>query len=76
VSWTKVEQRDLDKTYNPKSRAGLKSLTPAFAWDAFLKGVDLSAVTRVIASEESALPKIAANRPRRWTGSPAISEFS
>lgn len=60
VSWTKVEQRDLDKTYNPKSRAGLKSLTPAFAWDAFLKGADLNAVTRVIASEESAFPKIAA----------------
>ena len=60
ASWTKVEQRDLDKIYNPKSRTELKSLTPTFSWDAFLKGANLSAVTRLITSEESAFPKIAA----------------
>jgi putative endopeptidase len=60
VSWTKVEQRNLDKVYNPKSRAGLKALAPAFAWDVFLKGADLAAVNRVIASEVTAIPKIAA----------------
>jgi putative endopeptidase len=60
VSWTKVEQRDLDKIYNPKSRAELKALAPAFPWDAYLKGADLGAVKRVIASEVTAIPKIAA----------------
>jgi putative endopeptidase len=60
VSWTKVEQRDLDKIYNPKSRAELKALAPAFPWDVYLKGADLGAVNRVIASEVTAIPKIAA----------------
>jgi putative endopeptidase len=60
VSWTKVEQRDLDKIYNPKSRADLKALAPAFPWDVYLKGADLGAVNRVIASEVTAIPKIAA----------------
>jgi putative endopeptidase len=59
VSWTKVEQRDLDKTYNPKSRAELKALAPTFPWDAYLSGTGLSAVNRVIVAEESAFPKIA-----------------
>jgi putative endopeptidase len=60
VSWTKVEQRDLDKTYNPKSRAELRALAPGFPWDVYLKSADLGAVNRVIASEVDALPKIAA----------------
>lgn len=60
VSWTRVEQRNLDKIYNPKSRAGLKALAPSFPWDALLKGADLAAVDRVIASEVTAIPKIAA----------------
>jgi putative endopeptidase len=60
VSWTKVEQRDLDKIYNPKTRAELKALAPAFPWDVYLKGAQLGAVNRVIAVEVTAIPKIAA----------------
>jgi putative endopeptidase len=59
VSWPKVEQRDLDKIYNPKSRTELKSLAPTFPWDAFFKGAGLAAINRVVVSEESAFPKIA-----------------
>ncbi len=59
VSWTKVEQRDLDKIYHPKSRTELRTLAPTFPWDAYLKGAGLAAVDRVIVSEESAFPKIA-----------------
>ncbi len=59
VSWTKVEQRDLDKIYNPKSRTELKVLAPTFPWNAYLKGAGLAAIDRVIVSEESAFPKIA-----------------
>ena len=36
--WTKVESRDDEKTYNKLDRAQLKALTPAFAWDDYLKG--------------------------------------
>jgi putative endopeptidase len=59
ASWTKVEQRDLDKIYNPKSRSDLKSLAPSFPWDAYLQGADLGAVSQVIVAEESAIAKIA-----------------
>ncbi len=59
ASWAKVEQRNLDKIYNPKSRAELKALAPTFPWDAYLQAADLAAVTRVIVAEVSAFPKIA-----------------
>jgi putative endopeptidase len=60
ASWTKAEQRDLDKVYNPHTVAELKGLAPAFAWNAFLSGSGLTAVDRVIVAEKSAVPKIAA----------------
>jgi putative endopeptidase len=60
ASWSKAEQRDVDKVYNPYTRAELKQLAPAFSWDEFLKGSGLSAAARVIVAEKSAFPKIAA----------------
>jgi putative endopeptidase len=59
ASWTKTEQRDLDKVYNPYPTAALDRLTPGFSWSAFLKGAGISSVGRVIVAEKSALPKIA-----------------
>jgi putative endopeptidase len=59
ASWNKVEQRNLDKVYNPKSQSELKALAPTFPWDAFLKGAGLTAIKRMIVSEKSAFPKIA-----------------
>jgi putative endopeptidase len=60
VSWTKVEQRDADKTYNPMTRAELEAYTPGFAWRAFLKNAQLQDVNRVVVSEKTAFPRIAA----------------
>jgi putative endopeptidase len=60
VSWTKSEQRDFDKTYNPYPRAALDGLAPGFAWNAFFKAAGLATIDRVIVSEKSAIPKIAA----------------
>ena len=60
VSWTKVDQRDSDKTYNPMTVAELKKAAPGFAWQSFLDGAEIPKVTRVIASENTAFPKIAA----------------
>jgi len=59
ASWTKVEQRDVDKIYNPKSIAELRAFAPLFPWQAYLKGAGLDAVDRVIVAEQSAFPKIA-----------------
>lgn len=36
VSWTRVERRDVDKTYNPMPASQLKTLAPEFPWDSFL----------------------------------------
>lgn len=60
VSWTGVERRDADKTYNPYKVADLPSLAPGFDWKAFLDGADLGGATRVIAVENTTFPKIAA----------------
>ncbi len=60
ASWTKAEQRLVDKTYNPKDRASLDSLTPGFAWDRFLAAAGLGKRDQVVVSELSAFPKIAA----------------
>ena len=60
ASWTKAEQRDIEKVYNPMTLADLDALTPKFAWKSFLTGAGLGAVSRVIVNEKSAFPRIAA----------------
>ncbi|HEX2560085.1 M13 family metallopeptidase [Phenylobacterium sp.] len=60
VSWTRAERRDDDKTYNPYDVDQLATFAPGFSWRAFMEGADLGSVKRVIASENTAFPKIAA----------------
>ena len=59
ASWTRAQQRDVDKTYNPMTRADLAALTPGFAWDAFLGGAGLGRLARLVVQEKSAFPAIA-----------------
>jgi putative endopeptidase len=60
ASWTKAEQRDIQKMYNPESVTDLAALAPGFPWRAFLDGAKLGGKTRVIIGEKTAFPKIAA----------------
>jgi putative endopeptidase len=60
ASWSKAQQRDVDKTYNPKTRAGLAALTPGFNWTPFLRSADLSHIDRVVVAENTAFPSLAA----------------
>jgi putative endopeptidase len=60
ASWTKVEQRDVDKTYNPMTVAQLSAAAPGFAWRAFLDNAELKGVDRLVVGEVGAIPKIAA----------------
>jgi putative endopeptidase len=60
ASWTKAEQRDPDKTYNPMSVAELSAMAPGFDWKAFLAAADLGRVDRVVVGAKTAVPKIAA----------------
>ena len=63
-SWTKVQQRDPNATYNPMTIAELEKHAPGFAWRKFLAGAGLGAEPRVIVSEKSAFPKLAATFAR------------
>ena len=59
ASWTKVEQRDADKTYNPRTIAELEKMAPGFPWAAWAKGAGLSK-GKLIVGEPTAFTKIAA----------------
>jgi putative endopeptidase len=59
ASWSKAEQRDTTRIYNPATPAALARFAPGFPWSAYLRGAGLGAKGRVIALEKSAFPKIA-----------------
>ena len=60
VSWTRAEERDPDKIYNPTTPAALAQAAPGFPWARYLKGAELAGVPRVVVAQKSAFPKIAA----------------
>jgi putative endopeptidase len=60
ASWTKTEQRDLNKVYNPMSIPELATFAPGFAWASYLKEAKLGDLKRIIVAEKSAFPKLAA----------------
>ncbi|WP_374350961.1 M13 family metallopeptidase [Chitinimonas sp.] len=47
LQWSRVENRDPQKTYNKMDRAGLKALTPNLDWTAFLEAAGASAASEV-----------------------------
>ncbi len=59
ASWTKVEQRDADKTYNPMTIAELEKAAPGFPWADWAKGAGLTEA-KLVVGEPSAFTKIAA----------------
>jgi predicted metalloendopeptidase len=66
--WTRVQNRDAEKTYNRYDRAALAKLMPAFDWDAFLRGAQVPSekVPAVIVTQPSyfeALDRIFAEVP-------------
>ena len=60
VSWSRAEDRDPVKTYNPFTVPALQKFAPGFAWTGFLKAGELGGVKRYVVAEKSAFPKIAA----------------
>ncbi len=60
VSWSRMEQRDDVKTYNPTTVAALTKAAPGFPWKAYFAGAELPDANRVIVGEKTAFPKIAA----------------
>jgi putative endopeptidase len=60
VSWTREDERDPDKVYNPMSVAALEKLAPGFDWRAYLDAAALPGLDRIVVGENTAIPKIAA----------------
>ena len=60
ASWSRTEQRDPVKTYNPLTLAQLESLTPGFEWPAFLDAAGLANVRHFVIAEKTAFPQLAA----------------
>jgi putative endopeptidase len=60
ASWSRVERRDRDKTYNPMSVAELNAAMPGFDWNRYLAGTELPKIDRVVVTTNTALPKFAA----------------
>ncbi|MBO9558168.1 MAG: M13 family metallopeptidase [Caulobacter sp.] len=59
ASWTRVERRDRDKTYNPVDLKGLQELTPGYDWNKYLVGTELPKVDRFIVTTNTSFPKYA-----------------
>ncbi len=60
VSWSRAEQRDPVKLYNPTSVAELEKTMPGFAWRGFMRSADLGGATTVISTTNTSIPKIVA----------------
>jgi putative endopeptidase len=60
ASWSRVEERDPDKTYNPTTVAELAKDAPGYPWRAMMDTAELKGVTRVVVGEKTAFPKLAA----------------
>jgi putative endopeptidase len=59
AQWTRAESRDRDKTYNPMTVAELEKAAPGFPWSAFLSEAGFGKADRVIAWQNTAMPKLA-----------------
>jgi len=59
ASWTRVERRDRDKTYNPMTPAELQAQTPGFDWNRYLAATELPKVQRIVVTTNTSFPKFA-----------------
>jgi putative endopeptidase len=60
ASWTKTEQRDPTKAYHVMTPAELKTYAPGFDWQLFFTSLGVRPLDRMIVSQNTAVPKIAA----------------
>jgi putative endopeptidase len=55
IHWTPEQSRDAEKTYNPMSRAKLRTFAPQFEWDRALGKLGLPKVDKVILGQTTAI---------------------
>jgi putative endopeptidase len=80
VHWTRAEQRQIDKIYNPVATNQLVAQMPGFDWAATLQEAGFGSQTRVIVTQPSALKGtaaiIAATPMSTWREYLALREIS
>ena len=60
VHWTQVEQRQVDKIYNPVARADVANVYPGFEWTPFVTAAGLGSQNQLIVAQPSAVKGAAA----------------
>ena len=55
--WSRQQNRDVDKTYNPMTIEQLVELAPGFDWRAFLDATGLGAAGQAIVAQNTAVPR-------------------
>jgi len=53
--WTRVQGRQTEKLYNPKSLSELAAMAPGFDWATYMKGTGFADQSRVIVAQPSAI---------------------
>jgi endothelin-converting enzyme/putative endopeptidase len=83
AQWPAAERRDIDKIYNPMTRAQLAKLAPQFEWNASLAKAGLGSAKSVIVTEPSAVAgagKIFASTPlstwKEWLAFRFVSDHA
>jgi endothelin-converting enzyme/putative endopeptidase len=83
VQWPAADRRDIDKIYNPMTRAKLAKLAPQFDWNATLAKAGLAGAKQVIVTEPSAVAgtaKIFASTPlstwKEWLAFRFVSDHA
>jgi len=83
VQWAAADRRDIDKIYNPMTRAQLIKLAPEFDWNSTLAKAGLGAAQTVVVTEPSAVAgagKILASTPlstwKEWLAFRFVSDHA
>jgi putative endopeptidase len=83
VQWPAADRRDIDKIYNPMTRAKLTKLAPQLDWNATLAKAGLTSAKQVIVTEPSAVAgtaKIFASAPlstwKEWLAFRFVSDHA
>jgi endothelin-converting enzyme/putative endopeptidase len=81
IHWTPEQSRDVEKVYNPMTRAQLRAFAPQLQWDRALSRLGLGSVNKIVVSERSAVQgeaKLFASVPlgtwKDWTAIHFINE--
>ncbi|HVU31544.1 MAG TPA: M13 family metallopeptidase [Sphingomicrobium sp.] len=83
VQWPAADRRDIDKIYNPMTRAKLNKLAPQFEWDSSLAKAGLGKAKTIVVTEPSAVAgagKIFASTPvstwKEWLAFRFVSDHA